>query len=221
MLTRRDLIAGGAVCSVAAVLALILLIWPNFAGALNPGPMTPGHEAMACEACHKAAPGTIRQQAQANVAHWLGRRDDGAAFGNVPVSSTHCVHCHTRAKDRHPIHRFREPRFLDVVVKLDARTCLSCHREHRGERVFIKGTECVLCHERLVMKNDPLDVSHATLVKQSRWETCLGCHDFHGNHVRDAQKKLEQRYDLSRIRDYLAAAASPYGDKKREEAKKE
>lgn len=70
------------------------------------------------------------------------------------------------------------------------------------------------------MKNDPLDIPHERLVQDARWDTCLGCHDFHGNHVRDAQEKLDQRFDVTRIRAYLNDAPSPYGDKKREEAKK-
>jgi hypothetical protein len=220
VLTGRELIIGGALMACAACLAAILLIRPHFGEMLNPGRMTAGHEAMACDKCHKPAEGTVRQQAQANVAHWLGFRETGASFGNRPVASEQCLDCHTRTKDRHPIHRFREPRFLDVVNKLDTRSCMSCHREHRGERVSIEGTECVHCHERLVMKNDPLDVSHENLVKQARWDTCLGCHDFHGNHVRDAQEKLDDRYELTRIRTYLEDGPSPYGEEMREEAKK-
>jgi hypothetical protein len=39
----------------------------------------------------------------------------------------------------------------------------------------------------------------------------LGCHDFHGNHKRVAQTRLEDAHAISAIVDYLNGGPSPYG----------
>ena len=68
---------------------------------------------------------------------------------------------------------------------------MSCHREHQGVRVTL--TEigyCRHCHEETRLKRDPLDVSHEALIKAKEWDSCLGCHDFHGNHRMTVRKQL-------------------------------
>ena len=220
MLKSRDIFLGFSLALLSSAIALVLFFMPDLASALSPGRMTAGHEGLACDACHKAAPGTMRQQIQANVAHWVGRRTEGTPFGNRPVASAECIACHNRKDDHHPVHRFREPRFLEAVNQIDARTCLGCHVEHKGKRVAFGGEQCRLCHDRLILKNDPIDVPHATLASTGQWTTCLGCHDFHGNHVRETPKALQARIDVSRIEAYLRDGPSPYGTQKREEARK-
>ena len=43
-------------------------------------------------------------------------------------------------------------------------------------------------------------------------DTCLGCHDYHGNHKRPTQTKLGDAYATKAILDYLAGGTSPYGN---------
>ena len=78
---------------------------------------------------------------------------------------------------------------------------------------------CVACHQDLTVKNDPIDVPHVTLIAGERLVTCLGCHDFHGNHTAEPQVTLAAAYDEAEILDYLAEGASPYGSDKIYEAK--
>ena len=47
------------------------------------GPANTGHAELACAECHKAAPGTVRQQLQAKVQYWLGQRSTDAAWGSA------------------------------------------------------------------------------------------------------------------------------------------
>jgi hypothetical protein len=199
---------------LGAVLAVAVLISPTHLGLLNPGPMMPGHEELACAACHEPAPGTTRQQLQAKVRHLIGWRTSPAAFGFSAPSGTDCLACHARPDDRHPIHRFMEPRFASARETLGAHSCIGCHREHRGARISAGERFCASCHEDLKVAADPLDVSHATLVSDERWETCLGCHDFHGNHARTVQRLLADAHSAETIRDYLARGRDPYASSK-------
>ncbi len=219
MLKRNDLLFGVVIflSSVAMALLLFFLSSPNWV--LAPGRMMPGHATVSCGECHKPAQGTARQQVQANVDYWVGLRGQGAYFGNLPVAGAACASCHERKADTHPTYRFREPRFLDAVNRLDARDCLSCHAEHKDRRVLAKADKCELCHTKLVVKNDPLDIPHAALIANADWPSCLGCHDYHGNHLRKAQKTFVERIPRAAIDAYLGNGPGPYGVAKKEKAK--
>ncbi len=219
MVKRKDLPVGVSMLVVSIAATVLIQFFTPAGWAAAPGRMMPGHADMACDRCHKPAAGTVRQQVQTNVAFWTGLRDQGADFGKATVNGTVCRPCHERKADTHPTYRFNEPRFLDAVNLLDARDCLSCHAEHKSRRVLARADRCELCHARLKVKNDPLDTSHASLIARSEWESCLGCHDYHGNHRRKAQKTFTQRIARSAVDDYLARGPSPYGDEKREKAK--
>ena len=200
--------AGGIVI-VAGLLAL-----PNYARSVVPGHMVPGHEDLACAKCHQAAPGTMRQQVQANVLHWVGLRASGASFGHEPVTAAPCAACHARENDRHPSFRFREPRFSQVNKTLDARNCLTCHAEHAGQRVANDGLFCVACHDGMKARKESIQPTHAELSQAKRWDSCLTCHDFHGNHAVKPPKRFDEAHDLRAVRAYLADGADPYADKK-------
>jgi hypothetical protein len=186
---------------------------------LNPGPMTPGHEEVACVSCHLASPGTARQQIQANVAYLLGWRKTSVAFGFQAPTLAACQGCHSRPDDAHPLHRASEPRFADALKTVAANTCLGCHQEHRGVRVSSGGEFCSSCHDDLNVRNDPLNVAHRTLAAEQLWSTCLGCHDYHGNHARTVQQNLADAYDVKAIRSYLANGPDPYASVKRHPAR--
>jgi hypothetical protein len=204
---RVGYVLGAAV--IAAALAAIVV--PQAARFHAKGPANTGHAALACTDCHKEAPGTMRQQLQAKVQFWLGQRETDTSFGHERVANAQCADCHAREQDAHPVHRFLEPRFAEARATLGAENCVSCHREHSGVRVTMPATACATCHQDLDLKREPLDVPHRELVARKDWDTCLGCHDFHGNHKRTAQTRLDQAYPASTIRDYLAGGPSPFG----------
>jgi hypothetical protein len=174
------------------------------------GPLNTGHEELACGDCHLAASGTLRQQLQANARYLVGMREAAVEVGTRDVSAQRCLACHDRPNDRHPIYRFMEPRFAPVRATLGPHDCNSCHREHQGARVTSGNTFCQECHADLVLERDPLDVSHQQLAATASWETCLGCHDFHGNHALPVPTLLAERVPAEDVVAYLAGESSPY-----------
>jgi hypothetical protein len=194
--------------------SVVTMMNPDLKKTLAHGPIQDGHKDIQCSGCHQRDNATWRQQIQANVQFALGYRDDAVDFGYLPVTSTQCLNCHQRPNERHPIYRFREPRFADAVEKVMATSCLGCHTEHTDERSFAPVEFCSACHKDLKLTSDPLDVPHATLAKDQRWGTCLGCHDFHGNHKKRAPKLLIEAAPILEIIEYLADGSSPYGAEK-------
>jgi formate-dependent nitrite reductase cytochrome c552 subunit len=186
-----------------------------------PGSMNRGHERMACESCHEPAPGSLRQQLQANVRYALGLRHSAADFGSMNVENATCSSCHERPFDRHPVSRFKEPRFAKVREKLVVDRCESCHSEHTGKRVTVDNGFCQNCHGDLTMKDDPLDTPHAELVAKGRWLSCLGCHDFHGNHVMKTETRLGNASTAGAIDTYFAGGPTPYPKSLRKPARQE
>jgi hypothetical protein len=176
------------------------------------GPMNTGHGKLACGACHKNAPGSFRQQIQANLRHALGWREVPALFGRLPVGNADCLACHERPNDRHPVYRFLEPRFSQARETLRPHQCVSCHAEHQGRRVTLAAIDyCVNCHKDTRLKKDPIDVPHADLIVRKQWDSCLGCHDFHGNHIMQTEKSVDKRTPAEKIRAYFDGGSSPYG----------
>jgi hypothetical protein len=91
-----------------------------------------------------------------------------------------------------------------------------------GRRVTLEQTGyCENCHEDTKLRRDPVDVPHERLVADDRWETCLGCHDFHGNHMVTTEKTLRDAIVAARVRAYFQGGASPYGRERRHEPKRE
>ena len=175
------------------------------------GPANTGHAALACADCHKPAAGTLRQQLQAKVQFWTGLRASDVPFGRIRVANEQCVACHNRDQDSHAVHRFLEPKFAKARTDHGADSCVACHREHTGVRVTMSPTSCASCHTDLELKREPLDVSHRELIARQDWASCLGCHDYHGNHKRTAQTRLDAAYPTSAVADYFAGGPSPYG----------
>ena len=195
-----------------ALVGLAVVLWlhaPGQAHLRAPGPMNPGHADLGCEACHRPAQGTVRQQLQNAARDGLGLAAVPVDMGFPPSPTTSPRAAHV-PDDRHPVYRFREPRFAAARAALHPEHCASCHREHAGARATpSSATACSNCHAELVLENDPLDVSHRELVASERWETCLGCHDFHGNHGMRAPTRLDQALPAAAILDYLRSGPSP------------
>lgn len=177
-----------------------------------PGPMNTQHGGLSCESCHRAAPGTVRQQLQNVANHWVGLETAAVDVGFRAVTNDECLACHDRPDDRHPVFRFLEPRFAEVRALLHPELCSSCHREHSGARVTLtETTHCRHCHADTELEDDPLDVSHRALVATERWDSCLGCHDYHGNHAMKAPHRLRDAIPADQIRAYFDGGNSPYG----------
>jgi hypothetical protein len=180
--------------------------------------MNTGHEDLKCETCHTPAKGTLLQQLQSNVQHFIGLRKSAVQFGTHNVDSKKCQECHIRYNDRHPVHRFLEPRFKDKIKEIDATQCETCHLEHSELRITQTSLMfCINCHQDLEVKNDPLDISHAELIKQKEWVTCSQCHDFHGNHIYNAPTLMKDTIPMFEIMEYLKGGKDPYSDTKKYE----
>jgi len=215
---RRVGIAAGACLAIGAV---GFLLFPGQEHFTAPGTMNVGHERLACVSCHRSAPGTVRQQLQADARYLLGWRQAPADFGLRSVGNDDCSACHERPFDRHPVFRFTEPRFAEVRKTLAPHRCESCHREHSGVRVTVQPGYCVHCHNTLEMKNDPLNIPHVELVRQGRWLTCLGCHDFHGNHVMDSRSRVADALAVRQVQRYFERGESPYPSQLRKPSKQQ
>lgn len=200
----------------AAGLALaflpMALLAPDLSGFVPSNPHNPGHQTLECTQCHTPAAGSARQQLQAKLRFHLGLRETNADFGNSKVDNAVCTDCHDKTDDRHPSYRFLEPRFQAARKAIAPQTCASCHREHTGVRVSrVDSGFCAQCHADTAVKNDPATPSHAELIAANQWQTCLTCHDFHGNHAYAAPNNLQQALPREAIESYLAQGESPYG----------
>jgi hypothetical protein len=65
------------------------------------------------------------------------------------------------------------------------------------------------------VKEDTIEPTHALLVASERWETCLSCHDFHGNHIRTTPTRLEDGAAEAAVARYLAGGQDVYGSEVR------
>ncbi len=199
---------------LAAAFVPLVLLAPALAKFVPNAAHAPGHEDLACVDCHREAPGTMRQQLQAKVKHLVGLRDDDADFGMRDVDNATCADCHDNPDDRHAPHRFLEPRFEQARRELAPQTCVSCHREHTGARVSQTNAGfCAACHGDMQVQDDPTHPTHAALVRAQRWDTCLACHDFHGNHPHAPPHQLKDAITPAAVTAYLRRADSPYGER--------
>lgn len=118
-----------------------------------PGEFVNDHEGLVCAECHQPSAGSTRQQLQSIAKNVLFDSGYEVNFWFQAVSSQHCLECHSRDNDRHPIHRFNEPRFIEVVRDLPANQCLGCHSEHNGRTVNLTQIGfCEACHSDLKKK---------------------------------------------------------------------
>ncbi|MFZ8836466.1 MAG: 2Fe-2S iron-sulfur cluster-binding protein [Flavobacteriales bacterium] len=210
----------------ALILGLVfigLLNVPPGLGLSSHGPMNVGHENLSCQSCHVEAPGSMRQQLGHNFRKILSMHDeDWVAMGYAEVGNAQCQSCHQRPNDRHPVSRFEELRFASQRASLGPHRCVNCHGEHQGVRIGnVESGFCSECHSDLAVKNDPIKPLHVTLVDSGEWDTCLRCHDFHGNHIREVPIELSNGLRAYEIQKYFKGGADPYGDSKMHQAKTE
>lgn len=212
---RRRQWIGAAVGLLATVSTYTVISLPANEEMLSLGPMNTGHEDLSCETCHTPASGNTFQQLQANVLFTLGMRKTKADFGMENVDRAKCMDCHDRPNDRHPLYRFEETRFAPARKNLNVTECEGCHMEHNEVRLTQTNIGyCENCHEETNLKHDPLEISHAELVANDMWTTCLQCHDFHGNHVYEAAESMKDTISIQTVRAYFDGGKSPYSDVK-------
>lgn len=185
-----------------------------------PGPFNTGHESLSCDECHDSAKGSMRQQVQANLAYVFSQRTSMTAFNFQVPDNKDCLACHAREDDKHPVYRFNEPRFSQVRQAIQPQYCYSCHQEHTGVRVSSEIEVCRHCHEEIEVKHDPLDISHADLIKLKDWDTCLGCHDFHGNHIMKTPTKIKHMLNKAKVEHYFSGGEDPYSQQKIAQSRK-
>lgn len=157
----RRFIPTAAWCAttLGAGLYLSLAIGSSDRTVFLPGQTSDGHYQieLACDSCH-------------------------TPFGGVRNEA--CYECHgeelAAAQDSHPRKKFTDPRNAGRVARLDARSCVTCHTEHRPEitgpmGVTLPGDYCFHCHEGIAEERP----THAGL----EFESCssAGCHNFHDN----------------------------------------
>ncbi len=127
-----------------------------------PGQTSHGHYQieLACESCHTEP------------------------FGSEKIIQNACLDCHkeelNQANDSHPVKKFTDPRNADRLAILDARYCVSCHKEHVPQHTRTMGVTlpddfCEACHKDIA-KERP---SHEGM----GFDTCAsaGCHNYHDN----------------------------------------
>lgn len=126
------------------------------------GESTDGHHQieMACEVCHTEP------------------------FSDINVLQKACVNCHgaelKAVDDSHPKSKFTDPRNAEMLSLLDARYCVTCHREHKSEITHSMGVTlvddfCYPCHQDVADERP----SH----KDFAFSGCAtsGCHNYHDN----------------------------------------
>lgn len=171
-----------------------------------------GHEKLQCVACHAESPASTRQTLQAKAKHAIGWRQTGAVLGMQPVTNATCLQCHANPDDRHAPNRFLEPRFEAARAETGAQACVSCHREHSAARLTVANPGyCASCHQDLKVKNDRASPTHDQLLANRQWNTCLQCHDYHGNHRFQAPLRLQDGATLDALSRYFRDGPSPYG----------
>jgi len=175
---------------VLGVLALVLMLLPGFASWHQSGPDNPGHEDFKCGDCHSPASGY---------------------FGYGPVTNDHCLSCHENPDDRHPLAQSAKAEFVKARQAANIQRCVDCHDQHRGRRITAAITVCKNCHQETAVEDDPVDIPHTRLIEQSNWVSCLGCHDFHGNHDFKPPTTVAQQLSEQEILRYFETGESPYG----------
>lgn len=213
MMYKNRRTQGYFIGSILSIAVLIFLFLPSSKTYLIKGPLLPGHEKLECNECHKDERGTFRQQIQTNIQYLFNKQNASVSVGLRPVGNSECIKCHDRPNDRHPIYRFREPKYRQIREKIRANTCITCHLEHQNKRITVKMGFCMHCHDELNLKNDPIDISHQQLIQDKNWNSCLTCHDFHGNHEMKTEVSLDKGVPLPQLQKYFNRGLNPYPGK--------
>ncbi|MCM8532527.1 MAG: ammonia-forming cytochrome c nitrite reductase subunit c552 [Lentisphaeraceae bacterium] len=136
---------------------------------------------------------------------------------NMGVKQDACITCHGQElkdnQDSHPENKFNDPRNFDMIAKLDARKCITCHTEHSPHTTGDMGVTipidyCAACHEDIGNERE----SH----KDLKFDSCAtaGCHNYHDNRAL-YEDFLVKHYDQ---KDHLETAQEVALEVKKEKA---
>ena len=216
LLTRSSFIQHSYLLGSIAILVFICTHWLyNDTPFSTMGNTIRGHEQLHCADCHEESPGTVRQQIQAKIQFWLGNRGD-IAWQHSPINNKTCTDCHDQSDNVHASHLFLESKYEAQRAEFAPEQCVSCHQEHRNNRVNIQSmTFCSECHNDMQLETDslkpPSSPTHDELVQANDWSSCLGCHDYHGNHIRETPIMYSERIPIQDIRTYIHNGNAIYG----------
>lgn len=197
---------------IVAAIGGVLLLLPGNELWHAKGPFNTGHTKLECGDCHTPAPGNFIGQAFGNLTHAVGLSDSAPFFVYAPPGNEQCLDCHENPDMVHPVDEFLEPEFAKVRETRGVQYCTGCHQQHLGVRVSVAPrVVCQDCHDDMALDDDPVDISHTRLISDQRWETCLGCHDHHGNHDREVPTMMSEILTEEQIQRYFDGGRSPYG----------
>jgi hypothetical protein len=74
-----------------------------------------------------------------------------------------------------------------------------------------------LATDKLVQPASP---THAELTTQGRWDTCMACHDYHGNHTQRVPTQMSRAVPQADVLSYFRGGPSPYGTEVRSPARR-
>lgn len=142
------------VIGIGMTLSLSMAFVLDRRGVFLPGRTSDGHRAIeqSCNSCH-------------------------VPFAAVP--NKNCSGCHAAEikEDTHPVKLFDDPRWAELLQKVNALECVNCHREHEvaGRGVTVDKGFCYPCHDDVTVKRE----SHKNVSPLSCWDG--GCHNYHDN----------------------------------------
>jgi Cytochrome c3 len=184
------------VSATGGLFVLATIVYGGHRSFLLIGRTSNGHHQieLACDACHTSV------------------------FGGRDILQNACVNCHgadlKAANDSHPLSKFTDPRNADRIEGLDARYCVTCHREHRpgitrAMGVTLPDDYCFHCHHDIA-KDRP---SHASL----KFTTCgsAGCHNFHDNRALYGDFLVKHAGEPDQLTDQRIALIDFWADRRR------
>jgi predicted CXXCH cytochrome family protein len=140
--------------SIGMTLSLSTAFMLDRRGVFLPGRTSDGHHTIeqSCNSCH-------------------------VPFAAVPNKNCSVCHAAEIKEDTHPVKLFDDPRWADMLQKVNALECVNCHREHEvtGRGVTVDKGFCYPCHDDVTVKRE----SHKNLSPLSCWDG--GCHNYHDN----------------------------------------
>ncbi len=123
---------------------------------------------------------TVFLPGETSVGHVLVEASCNSCHENFkPVTNDTCRRCHEAemAADTHGEKKFRDPRWAELLTKLDILRCTACHEEHVhmfGRGVHLKPDLCMNCHQGIIEGEMQ---SHNGFAPDGCWTA--GCHNFH------------------------------------------
>ena len=88
------------------------------------------------------------------------------------------------------------------------------------ECLYSPSNYCRSCHENTEIKDDRWILSIRIYSEMENGNTCLQCHDFHGNHIYEVPQKMKDTIPLLEVQNYLKGEKVIYSTRKHHKALK-